>query len=88
MQYTITQEIDARGSHCPGPLMELVRMIKQAEVGDVIALLSSDEGSIKDIPIWVEKAGHEMVEVKELDGHRQFVVKKGEKVRRRRRRER
>lgn len=88
MQYTIKQEIDARGSHCPGPLMELVRFIKQAEVGEILALLSSDEGSIKDIPIWVEKAGHEMVEVKELDTHRVFVVKKGEKVRRKRRRDR
>ncbi|MCE7733473.1 MAG: sulfurtransferase TusA family protein, partial [Candidatus Heimdallarchaeota archaeon] len=61
MQYTIKQEIDARGSHCPGPLMELVRMIKQAEVGEVVSLLSSDEGSINDIPKWIEKAGHELV---------------------------
>lgn len=88
MQYTIKQEIDARGSHCPGPLMELVRFIKQAEVGEILALLSSDEGSIKDIPIWVEKAGHEMVEIKEFETHRQFIVKKGERVRRKRRRDR
>ncbi len=88
MQYEIKQEIDARGSHCPGPLMELVRFIKQAEVGDVLSLLSGDEGSKKDIPIWVEKAGHEMVEIKELGDHRAFVVKKGERVRRKRRRER
>ena len=88
MRYTIKQEIDARGSHCPGPLMELVRLIKQAEVGEVVALLSSDEGSINDIPKWIEKAGHELVEVNELETHSQFVVKKGEKIRRRRRRER
>ncbi|MFV2015096.1 MAG: sulfurtransferase TusA family protein [Candidatus Heimdallarchaeota archaeon] len=85
MQYTIKQEIDARGFHCPGPLMELVRMIKEIEVGDIVALLSEDEGSINDIPKWIEKAGHELVEVNELDTHRQFVVKKGEKIRRRRR---
>ena len=53
---TITKEVDARGSFCPGPLMELIRNIKMAQVGDIIAVLSSDEGSKKDIPAWVTKA--------------------------------
>ena len=52
----ITTTIDARGSFCPGPLMELIRGMREAEVGDVIAVLSSDRGSKIDIPKWVEKA--------------------------------
>jgi TusA-related sulfurtransferase len=35
-------EIDARGSHCPGPLMELIRGLKSAHEGEVIAVISSD----------------------------------------------
>lgn len=54
--------IDARGSFCPGPLMELIARIKQAEVGDELEVLSTDEGSANDIPEWVKKVGHEMVE--------------------------
>ena len=38
---TITKEIDARGSFCPGPLMELIRNVKMAQIGDVIAVISS-----------------------------------------------
>jgi TusA-related sulfurtransferase len=88
LSYEVKQQIDARDSFCPGPLMELVRVIKEVEVGDIIDLLSSDEGSTKDIPKWVEKAGHELVEIKEEADFRHFVVKKGEKRPRRRRRDR
>jgi TusA-related sulfurtransferase len=86
MDYKIKQQIDARGSHCPGPLMELVRFIKSAEVGEIIDLLSADEGSKKDVPLWVEKAGHKMLEIVEEDDFRHFIVEKGEKKKRERRR--
>ena len=72
----VTRTIDARGMPCPGPLMSLIGAIREGEVGDVIEVLSSDEGSRTDIPAWVAKAGHEMVEVVEDDGFTHFVVKK------------
>ena len=83
MSYEVKVRVDARGSFCPGPLMELVKAIKKVEVGDVVELLSADEGSKKDIPVWIEKAGHELLEIKEYGDHAGFVVKKGEKKRRR-----
>lgn len=58
---TITKESDARGSFCPGPLMELIRMIKAGQVGEVYAVISGDKGSAKDIPAWAAKAGHEFL---------------------------
>lgn len=68
--------IDARGSFCPGPLMELIRGIREAAVGDVIAVLSSDQGSRTDIPLWVAKAGHRLIGVTALDGYDEIVVEK------------
>lgn len=68
--------LDARGSFCPGPLMELIRGIKQAKVGETIEVWSSDQGSRKDIPFWVQKAGHELVGVIDEPGYTRFVVKK------------
>jgi TusA-related sulfurtransferase len=53
--------IDARGSFCPGPLMELIAGMKAAEVGDELEILSTDQGSANDIPEWVNKVGHEHV---------------------------
>jgi TusA-related sulfurtransferase len=72
----ITRSIDARGMPCPGPLMSLIGAIREGQIGDTIEVLSSDEGSRTDIPAWVAKAGHELVEVVEDDGFARFIVRK------------
>ena len=74
--YTVTRTIDARGSYCPGRLMELIRAIKEAAVGDVLAVYSSDKGSRTDIPKWVQKAGHRLVAIEARDGYDEIVVEK------------
>jgi TusA-related sulfurtransferase len=72
----ITRTVDARGSFCPGPLMELIRAIRESQIGDVIAVYSSDKGSKTDIPKWVEKAGHRLVSLVTSDGYDVIVVEK------------
>ena len=72
----ITRTIDARGSYCPGPLMELIRGIRESSVGDVIAVWSTDRGSRVDIPKWVEKAGHRLVALDAREGYDEIVVEK------------
>jgi tRNA 2-thiouridine synthesizing protein A len=72
----IDKTIDARGMACPGPLMNLIGAIRQGEVGQTFDVLSSDEGSKTDIPAWVAKAKHELVEVRQDAGFVHFVVRK------------
>ena len=77
MQMTeIDTTVDGRGMPCPGPLMSLIGAIRASEVGTVIEVLSSDEGSKTDIPAWVEKAGQELVAVVASVDHSAFVVRK------------
>jgi TusA-related sulfurtransferase len=76
MAATITRTVDARGSFCPGPLMELIRAIKESEVGDTIAIWSADKGSKTDIPKWIDKAGHTLMSVESMDGYDEIVVTK------------
>jgi tRNA 2-thiouridine synthesizing protein A len=71
-----TRIVDARGSFCPGPLMELIRAIRESEPGQVIAVYSSDSGSRTDIPKWVEKASHRLVEIARRDGYDEIIVEK------------
>jgi TusA-related sulfurtransferase len=72
----ITRTVDARGSFCPGPLMELIRAIRESQVGDVIAVFSSDKGSKLDIPKWIEKAGHRLVSLESRGDYDEIVVEK------------
>jgi TusA-related sulfurtransferase len=75
-QPTAKRIVDARGSFCPGPLMELIRAIRESEVGAVLAVRSTDSGSRIDIPKWVEKAGHRLVGVERADDYDEIVVEK------------
>ena len=68
--------VDARNTFCPGPLMELITNMKQAQVGDVIELLSTDAGSATDVPEWVKKVGHEMLGNEQVDGIWRIKVRK------------
>jgi len=72
----VDRTIDARGMPCPGPLMSLIGAIREGQVGEVIEVLSSDDGSKTDIPAWVAKARHDLVDVVEEDGFTRFVVRK------------
>ena len=72
----VTRIVDARGSFCPGPLMELIRAIRESVPGQVIAVYSSDSGSRIDIPKWVEKADHRLIGVTRRDSYDEIVVEK------------
>ena len=68
--------IDARGSIGPGPLLELIAGMKLASVGDTLELLSTDKGSAADVPEWIRKVGHEIVDNREEAGVWHITVKK------------
>jgi len=68
--------VDARGSFCPGPLMELIAHLKSASVGDEVEVLSTDEGSARDIPEWVRKVGHELLDTHEESGVWHVAIRK------------
>lgn len=72
----IDKDIDARGSFCPGPLMEFIRGMKSVAVGQIVAVTSSDPGSNKDIPAWIAKAGHEYLGAYPVEGATKIVARK------------
>ena len=51
--------VDARGSACPGPLLEAKKGIGSIKVGEVLEIWSGDARTKEDIPRWSKKVGHE-----------------------------
>ena len=70
------QTVDARNTFCPGPLMELIAALRASTVGDEVEVLSSDKGSIDDIPAWTRKVGHTLVSSDNRGDHFAFVIRK------------
>ncbi len=69
--------IDARGTACPGPLLEAKKGMGAVAVGQVLEVKSNDVGSRKDIAAWSNKMGHQFLGVIEADGHDRIFVKRG-----------
>ena len=69
---------DARGSACPGPLLEAKKSMGSVTVGGVVEIRSSDLGSRDDIPVWAGKVGHEYLGVLVAEeGYDRIFVRRG-----------
>jgi TusA-related sulfurtransferase len=74
----IAKSVDARGTACPGPLLEAKKAIGTIENGDVMEILSADEGTKIDIPKWCAKQGHEFLGTIEENGYYKIYMRKNE----------
>lgn len=68
--------IDARGTACPGPLLEAKKGIGAIKVGQIVEIKSNDKGSRKDISAWAGKVGHEFLGIVEAEGHDRLFVRR------------
>ncbi len=68
--------VDARGSACPGPLLEAKKGIGAVAVGEVLEIWSGDANTKNDIPRWSQKVGHEYLGSLEADGYDRIFIKR------------
>lgn len=73
---TADKVVDARGTACPGPLLEAKKAIGKIQSGEILEVLSSDEGTKKDIPKWADKKGHDYMGIVEDSGFFKVYMKK------------
>lgn len=58
----IDKEINSRGLNCPLPLMKAQKAMSELSSGQVLKLIATDSGSMRDVLEFVTEAGHEMIE--------------------------
>lgn len=69
--------VDARGSACPGPLLEAKKAIGAVGVGQTIEIWSGDPSTKNDIPKWAAKVGHTYLGVLSAEGYDRMFVTRG-----------
>ncbi len=67
MTLQITTQVDARGLSCPMPIVKTAQAIKTIASGDLIEVLATDAGSVKDFAAWSRTTGNDLVE-QSVDG--------------------
>ena len=68
--------VDARGTACPGPLLAAKKAIGELKSGEIMEILSADEGTRRDVPKWANKKGHEYLGTVEDSGFFKIYLKK------------
>jgi len=73
---SVNKTVDARGTACPGPLLEAKKAVGGLGSGEIMELLSADEGTRVDVPKWCKKQGHEYLGTIEESGYFRIFLKK------------
>lgn len=68
--------VDARGSACPGPLLEAKKGIGTIKVNEVLEIWSADPTTADSISKWCQKIGHEYLGSSKADGYDRIFIRR------------
>jgi tRNA 2-thiouridine synthesizing protein A len=70
----ITATVDASGLNCPMPILRTKQAIEKLKAGDVLKVISTDAGSVRDFDSFCVQTGNELKSVEEKDGKFHFLI--------------
>ena len=68
--------LDTLGLYCPVPLWEAGKRIQDMLPGQVLEVLSDDEGIEEDMPVWCRRTGHALLDLRREGEVRRVFVRK------------
>lgn len=73
---TADKVLDARGLACPMPVIKTRKVIKEMEGGQVLEVLATDKGAVKDFEAWSRQTGNELLDWNEGGGVYTFHIRR------------
>ncbi|MBP7412656.1 MULTISPECIES: sulfurtransferase TusA family protein [Simplicispira] len=58
----ISKEIDTRGLNCPLPILKAKKALADMASGQLLKVLATDSGSLRDFQAFAKQTGNELVE--------------------------
>ncbi|MEJ2060303.1 MAG: sulfurtransferase TusA family protein [Gammaproteobacteria bacterium] len=71
-----TSELDARGLNCPLPILRTKKAIADLNAGEVLKVVATDPGAVKDFEAFCKQTGHELLDHSQGGGEFTFFIKK------------
>jgi tRNA 2-thiouridine synthesizing protein A len=72
----VSVEVDARGLHCPVPILRARKAMVGLSAGQVLKMITTDPGSLRDMEAFCRQTGNELMESGQEDGSFVFLVRK------------
>ncbi len=73
----VDKVVDARGTACPGPLLDAKRAMGSVPRAGIMEVISSDVGTTVDVPLWARKVGHQYLGMITEPGLWRLYVRRG-----------
>jgi tRNA 2-thiouridine synthesizing protein A len=70
------KELDARGLNCPLPILRTKKALAEMAAGNVLKVIATDPGSVKDMTAFAKQTGNELISSAEAGGEYTFFMKK------------
>jgi tRNA 2-thiouridine synthesizing protein A len=70
------KELDASGLNCPLPILRTKKALAELAAGQVLKVVATDPGSVKDMQAFAKQTGNELMSSAEAGGKYQFFLKK------------
>ncbi len=70
------QELDASGLNCPLPILRAKKTLNSMASGQVLHIIATDPGSVKDFDAFAKQTGNVLMESREEGGKFHFLIKK------------
>jgi tRNA 2-thiouridine synthesizing protein A len=70
------QELDATGLNCPLPILRAKKALNGMQSGQILHIIATDPGSVKDFEAFSKQTGNELMESREEGGKFYFLLKK------------
>ena len=72
----IHQEVDARGLNCPLPILKAKKALADLVSGQILKVVSTDAGSLRDFQAFAKQTGNELVEQQSVNGEYIHVLRR------------
>lgn len=70
------KQLDARGLNCPLPILRAKKSLTNMTSGQVLKILATDPGSVKDFQAFSKQTGNELLSTETVDSGFVFLMKK------------
>ncbi len=71
------QELDAVGLNCPLPILRAKKLLNTMSSGEVLKVVATDPGSVKDFEAFAKQTRNPLLEFKEEGGKFFYFIQKG-----------